>query len=166
MEDVAGMRSDKLVSREGLRALGETVRAAGQTLVFTNGCFDLLHVGHLRYLQQARAVGDVLVVGLNTDRSVQRLKGPERPILPEGERAELLAGMECVSYVTLFDEPTPEEVIRLLRPAVHVKGGDYREEDLPEAGLVRACGGRVLIMPLVPGRSTTDLVARIRSLQE
>jgi rfaE bifunctional protein nucleotidyltransferase chain/domain len=94
------------------------------------------------------------------------LKGPERPILPEEERAELIAGLECVDYVTLFDEPTPEAVIGLLRPAVHVKGGDYREEDLPEAPVVRACGGQVVIMPLVHGRSTSELVRRIRSLGE
>ena len=155
------MRAPALVSREGLPALGERLRAEGKRIVFTNGCFDILHVGHLRYLQQARALGDVLVVGINTDAGVRRLKGPSRPIVPEDERAELLAGLECVDYVTLFDEPTPVETIAALRPHLHATGGDYRPEDLPEADTVRAAGGEVVILPRVPGRSTTDIVKRI-----
>ncbi len=155
---------DKLVSRKDLAALGERLRAEGKRVVFTNGCFDILHVGHVRYLQDARAAGDVLVVGVNTDAGVRRLKGPTRPIVPEEERCEMLAALACVDYVTLFDEPLPSEAIAALRPHVHVKGGDYRAEDLPEAAVVRECGGEVLIMPLVPGRSTTDIVARVRSL--
>lgn len=150
-----------IVSREDLPALGERLRAEGRKVVFTNGCFDLLHVGHLRYLQQARALGDVLVVGVNTDAGVRRLKGPTRPLVPEDERAELLAGLACVDYVTLFDEPTPVETIAALKPKVHAKGGDYRVEDLPEAAVVHENGGEVRIMPLVAGRSTTDLVDRI-----
>jgi D-beta-D-heptose 7-phosphate kinase/D-beta-D-heptose 1-phosphate adenosyltransferase len=130
-------------------------------VVFTNGCFDLLHVGHLRYLQEARGLGDVLVVGVNTDAGVRRLKGPARPLVPEKERAELLGGLACVDYVTLFDEPLPNEAIAALRPHVHVKGGDYRADDLPEAAVVRSYGGEVAIMALVPGRSTTDLLQRI-----
>jgi rfaE bifunctional protein nucleotidyltransferase chain/domain len=152
-----------IVTRIELAALGERLRAEGKRVVFTNGCFDVLHVGHLRYLQQARALGDVLVVGVNTDAGVRRLKGPERPIVPEEERAELLAGLRCVDYVTLFDEPLPNETIAALRPDVHAKGGDYTEEQLPEAPLVRSYGGEVVLLPLVPGRSTTDLVDRIRS---
>lgn len=155
---------EKITPREGLVRLGERLRAEGRRVVFTNGCFDLLHVGHLRYLQQARGAGDALVVGVNTDAGVRRLKGPSRPVVPEQERAELLAGLECVDYVTLFDEPTPVETIALLRPAVHVKGGDYRPEELPEAEVVRACGGEVVIMPLVPGRSTTNIMSRIQEL--
>jgi rfaE bifunctional protein nucleotidyltransferase chain/domain len=155
----------ELVSREDLSTLGERLRAEGKRIVFTNGCFDILHVGHLRYLQQARALGDVLVVGLNTDAGVRRLKGPSRPIVPDEERAELLAGLECVDYVTLFDEPTPVETIAALRPHLHAKGGDYRAEDLPEAEIVRAVGGEVVIMPLVPGRSTTDIVSRVLSAE-
>jgi len=151
----------KLVAREDLPALGERHRAAGRTVVFTNGCFDLLHVGHLRYLRAARALGDVLIVGVNTDAGVRRLKGPERPLVPEEERAELLAGLECVDHVTLFPEPTPEETIRALRPAIHAKGGDYTAEALPEAALVRSLGGRVVILPLVPGRSTTLLQGKL-----
>jgi rfaE bifunctional protein nucleotidyltransferase chain/domain len=150
-----------IIARSELAALGERLRAEGRRIVFTNGCFDLLHVGHLRYLQQARALGDLLVVGVNTDAGVQRLKGPTRPLVPEEERAELLAGLRCVDYVTLFDEPTPVETIRALKPHVHVKGGDYREEDLPEAAAVREGGGEIRIMPLVLGRSTTDIVRKI-----
>jgi rfaE bifunctional protein nucleotidyltransferase chain/domain len=148
------------VERKGLSELGNRLRAEGKRVVFTNGCFDLLHVGHLRYLQAARELGDALVVGLNTDASVRRLKGPARPVVSEDDRAEVLAGLRCVDYVTLFDEATPVEAIRALRPDVHVKGGDYREEDLPEAAIVREQGGRVEIIALVPGRSTTDLIRR------
>jgi D-glycero-beta-D-manno-heptose 1-phosphate adenylyltransferase len=151
----------KIVPRGEMAALGERLRAEGRRIVFTNGCFDLLHVGHLRYLQQARALGDVLVVGVNTDAVVQRLKGPTRPLVPEAERAELLAGFACVDYVTLFDEETPVETIRALKPNIHVKGGDYQVEELPEADAVRDAGGEVKIMPLVAGRSTSDLVRKI-----
>ncbi len=150
------------VDRQELAALRERLRAEGKRIVFTNGCFDLLHVGHLRYLQQARELGDVLVIGLNTDASVKRLKGPDRPITPEDERAELLAALRCVNYVTLFDEPVPNTVIELLRPDVHVKGGDYTAEQLPEAPLVRSLGGEVVILPLTPGRSTTRIVEHLR----
>lgn len=152
----------RLVPREELAALGEGLRAAGRRIVHTNGCFDLLHVGHLRYLRQARALGDVLVVSINRDSGVRRLKGPGRPIVPEEERAELVAALACVDYVTLFEEPTPAEVIRLLRPHLHVKGGDYRAEELPEADAVRDVGGEVVIVPFLPGRSTTKLLRRIR----
>lgn len=152
---------DRRVSREELAGLGQRLRASGKRVVFTNGCFDLLHVGHTRYLEAARALGDVLVVGLNSDASVRGLKGPGRPVVPEAERAELLGALRCVDYVTLFDEPTPVEVIALLRPDVHTKGGDYRADDLPEAATVRACGGEVAILPFSEGRSTTGLIERI-----
>jgi len=152
---------ERIVPRAELSALGDSLRAAGRRIVFTNGCFDLLHVGHLRYLEQARALGDVLVIGLNTDASVRRLKGPKRPVVPESERAELLAGLRCVDYVTLFDEPLPNDTLSALRPDFHVKGGDYDVESLPETPLVRALGGEVVIMPLVEGRSTTNVVQRI-----
>lgn len=151
----------QIIPRSELAQLGEALRAAGKRVVFTNGCFDVLHVGHLRYLQQARSLGDVLVVGVNTDAGVRRLKGPRRPVVPEEERAELLAGLACVDYVTLFDEPLPNETLTALRPQLHVKGGDYEAERLPETALVRAMGGEVVIMPLVEGRSTTDVFRRI-----
>ncbi len=132
--------------------------------VFTNGCFDLLHVGHLRTLQWARSQGDALVVGVNSDASVRSLgKGPTRPLVPQEERAEMLAGLTCVDYVVIFEEPTPLPLLERLRPEVHVKGGDYRLEDLPESPLVLGYGGQVLITPLVPGRSTTTLEALLRA---
>ena len=162
LTDGEAMASGIVPTKEALAALGARLREEGKRIVFTNGCFDLLHVGHLRYLQEARALGDVLVVALNTDASVQRLKGPARPVVPEAERAELLAGLKCVDYVTLFDEPLPNETIAALRPDFHVKGGDYQAESLPETPVVRAGGGKVVIMPLVEGRSTTSLIRRIR----
>ena len=152
-------------------ALGDRLRAAGRRVVFTNGHFDLLHVGHLRCLQAARSLGDALVVGVNDDRSTSRRKGPTRPLVPEAERAELLAGLACVDYVTIFGDETAAELVALLRPAVYAKGGDYAattdEETagrlpLPEAAVVRGYGGEVRILPLVPGRSTTALERKLR----
>lgn len=151
----------KLLSRDALAALLATLPG---TTVFTNGCFDLMHVGHLRYLQAARALGDRLVIGLNSDASVQRLKGETRPILPEDERAELLAGLGCVDFVTIFDEPTADPLLALLKPQIYAKGGDYTPETLPEAPTVRAYGGEIRIIPFVPGRSTTSLIERIQAL--
>jgi D-beta-D-heptose 7-phosphate kinase/D-beta-D-heptose 1-phosphate adenosyltransferase len=136
---------------------------AGKTVVFTNGCFDVLHLGHLRALEAARRLGDLLVVGVNSDASVRRLKGPLRPIVPECERAELIAALRPVDYVVIFDEPTAEETIRILRPEVYVKGGDYTLGQIPESAPVRELGGRVEIAPLVPGLSTTRIVQRILS---
>jgi rfaE bifunctional protein nucleotidyltransferase chain/domain len=137
------------------------LRAAGKKLVFTNGVFDLLHVGHLRYLQSARALGDALAVGLNADAGVKRLKGPKRPILPEGERAELLAGLGCVDYVCLFEEDDPRALIRAVAPQVLVKGGDWPVEKILGRDTVEASGGTVLSLPFVPGRSTSGIVRDI-----
>jgi rfaE bifunctional protein nucleotidyltransferase chain/domain len=142
------------------------LRDAGGRVVFTNGCFDLLHVGHVRCLQAARGLGDALVVGVNSDASVRRLKGETRPLVPEGERAEVLAALACVDYVTIFDESTPVRLLERLRPEVHVKGGDYREEELPEASSVRSWGGRVVILPFTPGYSTTGLIRKLESEAE
>ena len=150
--------------------LGQHLHARGQRIVFTNGHFDLLHPGHVRLLQTARTLGDVLIVGINTDETAQQRKGPGRPILPESARAELLAALACVDYVTIFPHPTAEEAIRILRPDVYVKGGDYAatpdeeaagKTPLPEAAIVRSYGGQVVILPLVPGWSTTAIVRRI-----
>ena len=129
-------------------------------VVFTNGCFDLLHLGHLRTLLAARKEGDALVVGVNSDASVRRLKGEKRPLNPERERAALLAAMECVDIVVIFEEDTPLRVIETLKPDVHVKGGDYREEDLPEAPVIRSYGGEIVLAKLLPGHSTTELVLK------
>ncbi len=151
----------KIVTREELPALLAARRARGEQIVFTNGCFDVLHVGHARCLAEARALGDALVVGVNSDRSVQALKGPYRPIVPEDERAEMLAHLECVDFVCIFDEDRPDLLIEAVRPNIHAKGGDYREEDLPEAPIVRKHGGKVAIMPLVVGKSTTNIILTV-----
>jgi D-beta-D-heptose 7-phosphate kinase/D-beta-D-heptose 1-phosphate adenosyltransferase len=144
--------------------LAEILRQLPGKTVFTNGCFDLLHVGHVRYLQAARQLGDRLVVGLNSDASVQMLKGPTRPLVSEDERAEVLAALSCVDYVTIFGEKTADKLLALLRPEIYAKGGDYTPENLPEALTVRAYGGKISIIPFVPGRSTTNLVNRIHAL--
>jgi D-beta-D-heptose 7-phosphate kinase/D-beta-D-heptose 1-phosphate adenosyltransferase len=138
-------------------------RAAGARVVFTNGCFDLLHPGHVRYLAAARALGDVLVVGLNDDASVRRLKGPDRPILTAHERAEVLGALASVDHVILFSEDTPREVIRVLAPDILVKGADWQEENIVGRDEVLASGGRVERIALVPGVSTSELLRRIRA---
>ncbi len=154
--------ADRILGREALRELCARWRAQGKTIVFTNGCFDILHVGHARYLEQARALGDHLVVGVNSDRSTRALKGPERPFVPEAERAELVASLRAVDAVSLFDEELPNELIRAVRPNIHTKGGDYHEEDLPEAKVVREYGGKVRVLALVPDHSTTRFVEMMR----
>ena len=143
-------------------ALVERLRAAGKTIVFTNGVFDLLHVGHLRYLQHARGLGDALLIGLNSDRSVRDIKGPGRPITAEAERAEILEALACVDGVVIFDEATPYELIAALQPDVLVKGADWAEDAIIGRDIVEARGGRVVRVPIEPGRSTTELVERIR----
>lgn len=150
------------VTRDNLSAFAAALRAHGQRIVFTNGCFDILHVGHVRYLGAARALGDCLVVGLNSDASVRRLKGPERPVNEEADRAEVLDALRAVDYVTIFDEPTAAELIEIIRPDVYVKGGDYTIATLPEAKIVRDYGGRVEFVDLVPERSTTRVIEKLR----
>jgi rfaE bifunctional protein nucleotidyltransferase chain/domain len=161
------LKSSGILTWEQLGKVVGEAKAAGKTVVFTNGCFDILHVGHVRYLQQARAMGDLLVVGVNTDESVHKLKGANRPINPEGDRAEVLAALECVDYVTLFGEDTPMELIQAIRPDIDVKGGDYKIEDMPEAEVMRAIGGRVEIIPFAAteseGFSTTETLGRVRN---
>ena len=158
------------IAFDELEPLGQQLRRSGKSVVFTNGHFDLLHVGHLRYLQAARAYGDCLVVGVNDDAITTRRKGAGRPIVPEDERAELLAGLICVDYVVIFPHETAETAIRALRPDVYVKGDDYATDQagiedgklpLPEAAVVTAYGGTVKTVPLTPGRSTTSLEQRI-----
>lgn len=146
-----------VIDLETLVALRETMSG---TVVTTNGCFDLLHIGHLALLREAKALGDVLIVAVNDDDSVGRLKGPDRPIVPACERAELVAALDPVDYVVLFSEDTPDRTLQAIRPDVHVKGGDYRPEDLSEAAVVEAGGGRVVIVPLVPGHSTSELARK------
>lgn len=155
-----GAPEDRILSRaEAVRRYG---RPRPFTLVFTNGCFDLLHRGHVSLLHRARTLGDRLLVGLNSDASVRRLKGAGRPLLPEGDRARLLAGLRSVDGVTVFEEDTPRTLIEALLPDHLVKGADYRREEVAGAGLVEAAGGRVHLLPLEEGVSTTALLARIR----
>jgi len=142
----------------------ERVRTAKKRIVFTNGCFDILHKGHVSYLSEAKKLGDVLVIGLNTDESVRRLKGPTRPVLPFESRAAVLDSLRMVDFVVPFGEATPIELLKLVRPDVHVKGGDYHAEELPEYETVRSCGGRVAIIPLLPGFSVTSILERIMVL--
>ena len=172
---------NKIVSLEQLLPARQAWLAAGRTLVFTNGVFDLLHIGHVRYLQEARSLGDVLIVGLNSDSSVRALKGPGRPLVPQTERAELLAALACVDHVTLFEAITARQLVDALRPEIYVKGGDYAQrpdtiqparreitrleqlsKPLPEAEVVLAYGGRVLVVPYLRGYSTTELIERIQ----
>ncbi len=151
----------KIHERKTLAALLESRRALGQKVVFTNGCFDLLHVGHVKYLQAARKLGDLLVLGLNTDDSIRRLKGPKRPLIGEDERAHILAALDCIDYVVLFDEDTPLELIGTLRPDILVKGADYTPEGVVGKDLVESWGGRVELIDLVDGRSTSSIIDKI-----
>ena len=157
---------EKIKGREDLRKTLEDLRKKGKRIVFTNGCFDLLHVGHVRYLEAARALGDILIIGINSDPSVRGLKGPMRPILPLEERAEILSGLGCVDYVTVFDEPTPLELITFLRPHVLVKGGDWTKEDVVGRDVVEGSGGEVIILPFVTGSSTTNIIETILKRHE
>ena len=151
----------KAIPLDQLRIEREHLRHDGKKVVFTNGCFDLLHPGHVRYLQQARALGDILIVALNSDRSVRELKGDKRPILNEAERSEVMAALSCVDFVTVFDEPTPREIISALLPDVLVKGGDWGIDTIIGREEVEAAGGRVMSLPFVDGCSTTDVIERI-----
>ena len=137
------------------------LKEEGKKVVFTNGCFDILHVGHLRYMNEAKECGDILIVGVNSDDSVRRLKGPTRPINSEEDRAEMLCGLKAVDYAVIFTEDTPVEIIEGLKPSIHVKGGDYKKEDLPETEVVERNGGEVRILQLVAGKSTTNVVNKI-----
>jgi rfaE bifunctional protein nucleotidyltransferase chain/domain len=158
------MRTAKIVDLDTLVRLRAGWRAEGKSVVWSNGCFDLLHVGHIRGLQEARSLGDVLVVGVNSDASVRKLKGPGRPIVPEAERAEVLAALECVEYVVIFGEDTPREIIGRVQPDIHCKGADYAPPStrpIPEAEVVHSYGGRIAFLTFTPGISTTDIVQRI-----
>ena len=140
------------------------LRAAGKKLVTTNGCFDLLHTGHIKYLYDAARFGDILIVGINSDCSVKELKGPSRPVQPESDRALLIGALKMVDYAFIFSEPDPCAFLEVLRPDVHVKGGDYTPEQLPETSVVERYGGRIIIVPFEQGYSTTGLIETIRKL--
>ena len=153
--------ANKIINRDRVSQIIDDLRRKGKKIVFTNGCFDLLHVGHIRYLQQARGEGDLLVLGLNSDRSVRELKGETRPLFPQEERAEMLAALLMVDYIVIFDERTPLNLIKEIRPDILVKGGDWRREDIVGGDEVEAGGGRVVVVPEIPGRSTSNLVDEI-----
>jgi len=156
---------NKLPDWPELLELRDAARVAGSTVVWTNGTFDLLHPGHIASLQQARALGQMLVVGVNSDRSVKAYKGPNRPILNQDERAGMLAALECVSAVIIFDEDTPAESLAKLKPDIHCKGAEYAPphgRPVPERAVVEAYGGRIEYLPLLPGVSTTEILRRIR----
>ncbi|MBN1587778.1 MAG: D-glycero-beta-D-manno-heptose 1-phosphate adenylyltransferase [Candidatus Omnitrophica bacterium] len=143
----------------------ETWQSAGEQIVFTNGCFDLIHVGHVRCLQNAKRLGTRLVIGLNTDRSVRHLKGGQRPVQPEWARAEVLMALSCVDLVILFDEATPEKLIEQVRPQVLAKGGDWQEDQIAGAKFVKSIGGQVALIPFVDGFSTTETLSKLRDLE-
>ena len=145
-----------------LRQKIDQERKGGKTIVFTNGCFDILHAGHVRYLTEAKKLGDVLVVGLNSDESVHKLKGNGRPVNSEADRAEVLAGLRAVDHVVVFDEDTAEELVRQLQPDIYVKGGDYSIDRLPESSIVASYGGRTVLVPMVEGRSTSNVIRKLQ----
>ena len=155
------MTGSKILSEEALTDRCKAWQEQGRIVVFTNGCFDLLHPGHIAYLEAARTLGDALVVAVNTDRSVRALKGPTRPLMAEQDRGRVLAALACVDCVTLFDDDTAERLLQYLQPDIYVKGGDYSETEPVEAAVVRDYGGTIRILPFTAGYSTTTLVHRI-----
>ncbi len=155
------MMREKIKAREDLQRIIQHLKSEGKRIVFTNGCFDLLHIGHVRYLEEAKSLGDILVVGVNSDDSVRGLKGPNRPIIPQEERAEILSGLGCVDYVTIFDEPTPLNLITLFLPHILVKGGDWTKEATVGWETVEKTGGEVVILSFVEGASTSQLIETI-----
>jgi len=155
---------EKVLSLDQAADRVRELKRQGKRVVFTNGCFDLLHPGHTRYLAEARALGDVLVVAVNSDRSVRELKGPSRPVVPEQERAEVLAALRAVDYVTIFDNPTPREVIARMLPNVLVKGADWGPNEIVGREEVEAAGGRVVSIPLAEGHSTSAIIKKIKEL--
>lgn len=154
-------REDKIRSAQWLAQRARRLQRQGRRIVLTNGCFDVLHVGHVTLLRRAKALGDILIVALNSDRSVRSLKGPGRPIMPQRDRATLLAALASVDYVTMFDEPTPLALIRLIKPDILVKGADWKTTKIVGRTIIRQYGGRVVRVPLVNGYSTTRLIERI-----
>lgn len=153
---------EKVKTRKALKAIAATAKSEGKKVVFTNGCFDLLHTGHLHVLREAKKLGDVLIVALNSDSSMKRIKGAGRPILPESERAELIAALEMVDYVTLFDEPDPQNVIQELKPDVLTKGGDWAAGKIIGREFVESYGGKVAVISYLKDHSTTNIIERIR----
>jgi D-beta-D-heptose 7-phosphate kinase/D-beta-D-heptose 1-phosphate adenosyltransferase len=155
------MRNKKIKNIRAIKTVAARLKARRKRIVFTNGCFDILHVGHIRYLRKAKSLGDILVVGLNTDRSVRLIKGEKRPIVPQEERAEVLAALEFVDYVVFFDEPDPFTLIEKVKPHILVKGADWTKDKIVGRDLVEKTGGRVVRIPLVPGASSSGVIEKI-----
>jgi D-beta-D-heptose 7-phosphate kinase/D-beta-D-heptose 1-phosphate adenosyltransferase len=152
-----------IIDRYSLKEKITVLKAQGKKIVFTNGCFDIIHSGHIYYLGEAKKAGDILIIGLNSDNSVRRLKGNDRPVNNESDRAMVLDALKFVDYVTIFEEDTPYELIKLLQPDILVKGGDYNADEIVGADIVRENGGEVLIIPYIKGKSTTELIKKIKS---
>jgi D-beta-D-heptose 7-phosphate kinase/D-beta-D-heptose 1-phosphate adenosyltransferase len=157
------MTTSKTKTLTQLAGIVEEEQASGRKVGFTNGCFDILHIGHVKYLQEAKNNCDVLIIGVNSNESVKRLKGDKRPITDVHARVEVLSALECVDYLTVFGEDTPEDLIKALTPDVLFKGGDWKEEDIVGANHVKASGGKVMVIPYVEGYSTTELIERIKN---
>lgn len=152
------------IKLEELKKIVNKLKNEGKKVVFTNGCFDILHIGHVKYLEEAKKLGDILIVGVNSDESVRILKGEERPIMPEEERAEILAALECVDYVVIFYETNPENLIAQLKPDIHIKGGDYAMDEIPESKLVESLGGKTVIIKETEGKSTSNIIQKMLRL--
>lgn len=152
----------KKIQYHEIKNIAKQLKADGKTIVFTNGCFDILHAGHVRYLQAAKELGDCLILGLNSDQSVSAIKGPTRPINQQEDRAEVVSALSAVDYVVIFDEPTAESLVTVIQPTIYVKGGDYNVKDLPEAAIVAQYGGETVLIPEVPGRSTTNMIKKMQ----
>jgi len=153
----------KLKSQEEMTEIRKELKKQGKKVVFTNGCFDILHTGHVRLLEKTRALGDVVILGLNSDSSVRKIKGPTRPIIKESERAEMLSALECIDYIVFFDERTPVNIIKKLKPDIHVKGGDYTNKPMPERKVIEGYGGKVVLIPLFKDFSTTSVIEKIKN---
>ena len=151
----------RIVERSDLIAIVEVERGEGKRIVFANGCFDVLHVGHVRYLEAAKALGDLLIVGINSDEQTRRLKGAGRPLLPQEQRAEIISSIEAVDFVTIFEEPTVEQLLLALKPDIHAKGTDYKEDSVPERDVVRSFGGRVAIVGDAKDHSSSQMIERL-----
>ncbi|WP_421077483.1 D-glycero-beta-D-manno-heptose 1-phosphate adenylyltransferase [Methanothermococcus sp. Ax23] len=147
-----------ITDRNLLKNIVNELKAQNLKIVFTNGCFDIIHKGHVEYLNHAKKFGDILIVGINSDESIKKIKGDKRPIIPLESRIYILDNLKSIDFVVPFDEETPINLIKIIKPDVHVKGGDYNEEDLPESKIIKECGGKVKIIPLVEGFSTTNVI--------
>jgi len=155
----------KTTPYDEIQNIAKKLKADGKIVVFTNGCFDILHAGHVRYLQAAKELGDCLILGLNSDQSVRILKGPTRPINQQDDRAEVVSALSAVDYVVIFEETTAEKLVAAIQPAIYVKGGDYSVKDLPEATIVAKHGGRTILIPEIPGKSSSNIIKKMKSFE-